>query len=164
MREIPEPHSRPGGLRPWISLLLFMGGLSMGLGLCKALWPTERIREVEVVRYVDRRVEVPVEKIVERVVEKRVEVPVVKEVIRYFDRPVVAMSAPVVDGPSRYDLEDWAKLRRKMNKDTVRVLLGDPLRVSGAGQEVWSFPFGGSVTFASDGKLESWQVPGASRH
>jgi len=161
MREIPEPHSGPLALRSWMPILIFLGGFFLGLGLCKALWPTERIREVEVVRYVDRRVEVPVEKIVERVVEKRVEVPEVKEVIRYVDRPVVAKSAPVVDGPSRYDLEDWAKLRRKMNKDTVRVLLGDPLRVSGAGQEVWSFPFGGSVTFASDGKLESWQVPGA---
>jgi len=143
--------------------LLFMTGCLLGFGLCKEFWPTERIREVEVVRYVDRRVEVPVEKVVERVVEKRVEVPVEKEVIRYVDRPVEAKPAQVVDGPSRYELEDWAKLRRKMTKDTVRVLLGDPLRVSGSGQEIWTFPFGGTATFTSDGKLESWQVPGAAR-
>jgi outer membrane protein assembly factor BamE (lipoprotein component of BamABCDE complex) len=59
-------------------------------------------------------------------------------------------------------LEDWAKLRRKMTKDSVRVLLGDPLTVAGYGQEVWTFPFNGSATFSSDGKLESWQVPGTS--
>ena len=143
--------------------LLFVAGLLLGFGLCKEFWPTERIREVDVVRYVERRVEVPVEKIVERVVEKRVEVPVIKEVIRYVDRLVEAKPAQVADGPSRYELEDWAKLRGKMTKDTVRVLIGDPLRVSGSGQEVWTFPFGGTAMFTSDGKLESWQVPGVSR-
>jgi hypothetical protein len=119
-------------------------GLAVGFGLCKAYWPSERIRAVEVVRYV----------------EKRIEVPVVKEVIRYVDKPAPARE---VDGLSSYELEDWAKLRRNMNKDSVRVLLGDPLGVSGSGREVWTFPFGGSATFAADGKLESWQVPGASR-
>lgn len=144
------------------STLLFVAGLIFGVALCKEFWPTIQEREVPVVSYIDRRVEVPVEKIVERILEKRVEVPVVKEVIRYVDRPVVAAPAPAADGPSRYELEDWAKLRRKMNKDTVRVLLGDPLGVTGSGQEVWSFPFNGKVTFGSDGKLESWQVPGTS--
>ena len=142
--------------------MLFVAGLIFGVALCKEFWPTIQEREVPVVSYIDRRVEVPVEKIVERILEKRVEVPVVKEVIRYVDRPVVAAPAPAADGPSRYELEDWAKLRRKMNKDTVRVLLGDPLGVTGSGQEVWSFPFNGKVTCGSDGKLESWQVPGTS--
>jgi hypothetical protein len=161
MREIsPTP---PSAAKPWILSLLFVTGCLLGFGLCKEFWPTERIREVEVVRYVEKKVEVPVEKIVERVVEKRVEVPVITEVIRYVDRPVEAKAAQVADGPSRYELEDWAKLRRKMTKDTVRVLLGDPLRVSGSGQEVWTFPFGGTAMFTSDGKLESWQVPGVSR-
>jgi hypothetical protein len=160
MREIsPTP---PSVAKPWIFGLLFVAGLSLGVGLCKVFWPSERVREVDVVRYVERRVEVPVEKIVERVVEKRVEVPVVKEVIRYVDRTVEAKSAQVADGPSRYELEDWAKLRRNMNKDTVRVLVGDPLRVSGSGQETWTFPFSGSATFTSEGKLESWQAPSAS--
>lgn len=140
-----------------------MGGLLIGFGLCKEFWPTERIREVDVVRYVEKKVEVPVEKVVERVVEKRVEVPVIKEVIRYVDRPAEVKVAQVTDGPSRYELEDWAKLRRNMKKETVRVLVGDPLGVSGYGQEVWTFPFGGSATFTSEGKLESWQVPGAAR-
>lgn len=159
-----EQLASPFSLRRSIRLiLLFVAGFLLGFGLCKEFWPSERIREVEVVRYVEKKVEVPVEKIVERVVEKRVEVPVIKEVIRYVDRLVEAKPAQVAEGPSRYELEDWAKLRRKMTKDTVRVLLGDPLRVSGSGQEVWTFTFGGTASFSADGKLESWQVPGASR-
>ena len=98
------------------STLLFVAGLIFGVALCKEFWPTIQEREVPVVSYIDRRVEVPVEKIVERILEKRVEVPVVKEVIRYVDRPVVAAPAPAADGHSRYELEDWAKLRRKMNR------------------------------------------------
>ena len=83
------------------STLLFVAGLIFGVALCKEFWPTIQEREVPVVSYIDRRVEVPVEKIVERILEKRVEVPVVKEVIRYVDRPVVAAPAPAADGPSR---------------------------------------------------------------
>lgn len=142
--------------------MLFLAGLIFGIALCKEFWPTIQDREVPIVSYLDRRVEVPVEKIVERIVEKRVEVPVVKEVIRFVDRPAVAPPAPVDGGPSPFELEDWAKLRRKMSKQSVRVLLGDPLGVSGSGEEVWSFPFNGKVTFGNDGKLESWQAPGTS--
>jgi hypothetical protein len=139
----------------WVAGAMLVAGAAVGFGLCRAYWPSERIRSVEVVRYVDKRVEVPVE----RVVERRVEVPVVKEVIRYVEKPVPAQTAA---GLSSYELEDWAKLRRNMNKESVRVLLGDPLGVSGSGQEIWVFPFNGSATFSSEGKLESWQVPGAS--
>ena len=146
----------PKGMPAWMAGLMLVVGAAVGFGLCKAYWPSERIRAVEVVRYVEKRVEVPVE----RVVERRVEVPVVKEVIRYVEKPVPARTD---DGLSSYELEDWAKLRRNMNKDSVRVLLGDPLGVSGSGQEVWTYPFNGSASFSADGKLESWQVPGASR-
>jgi hypothetical protein len=100
--------------------------------------------------------------IVERIIERRVEVPVVREVIRYVERPAIAATAPVSGGPSPYELEDWAKLRRNMSKASVRVLLGDPQGVTGSGQEVWTFPFNGKATFGYDGKLESWQVPGTS--
>ncbi len=140
--------------------MLFGAGLLFGFALCKEFWPTIQEREVPIVSYIDRRVEVPVEKIVERIVEKRVEVPVEREVVRYVERPADTRPAPVVSGPSRYELEDWAKLRRNMSKDTVRVLLGDPLGVSGSGQELWTYPFNGRVTFGYEGKLESWQVPG----
>ncbi len=145
------------------STLLFLAGLLFGFLLCKEFWPTIQEREVPVVSYLDRRVEVPVEKIVERIIEKRVEVPVVKEVVRYVERPAEPKPkpAPVAAGPSRYELEDWSKLRRNMNKESVRVLLGDPLGVSGSGQEIWTYPFAGKVTFGYEGKLESWQVPGA---
>ncbi len=140
--------------------MLFVAGLLFGFALCKEFWPTIQEREVPIVSYIDRRVEVPVEKIIERIVEKRVEVPVEREVVRYVERPADAKPAPIVAGPSRYELEDWSKLRRNMSKDTVRVLLGDPLGVSGSGQELWTYPFNGRVTFGYEGKLESWQVPG----
>jgi hypothetical protein len=142
--------------------MLFVAGLLFGFALCKEFWPTIQEREVPIVSYIDRRVEVPVEKIVERTVEKRVEVPVVKEVIRYVERPAEAKPTPAAGGPSRYVLEDWAKLRRNMSKETVRVLLGDPFGVTGSGQELWTYPFSGKVTFGYDGKLESWQVPGGA--
>jgi len=142
--------------------LLFAAGLIFGFALCKEFWPTIQEKEVPIVSYLDRRVEVPVEKIVERIIERRVEVPVVREVIRYVERPAIAATAPISGGPSPYELEDWAKLRRNMSKASVRVLLGDPQGVTGSGQEVWTFPFNGKATFGYDGKLESWQVPGTS--
>lgn len=149
--------------RPWVTGFLFVVGLGLGIGLCKEFWPTVQVKEVTVVRYVDRQVEVPIDRIVEKVVEKQVEVPVIRDVIRYVEKPPEAKPVLVADGPTRYELEDWAKLRRNMKKDTVRVLVGDPIAVSGYGQEIWTFPFGGSAVFTSDGKLESWQVPGTSR-
>ncbi len=136
-------------------ILLFVAGLLFVFALCKEFWPTIEVREVPIVSYLDRQVEVPVEKVVERIVEKRVEVPVVKEVVRYVER-----AAQPAGGPSRFELEDWSKLRRNMSKETVRVLLGDPLGVSGSTRELWSYPFNGKVAFGTDGKLESWQVPG----
>jgi hypothetical protein len=163
MREISVSPSRsPWLLAAGVSLLL---GLILGGGLCKALWPTEVVREVPVVSYVDKRVEVPVEviKYVDRVVEKRVEVPVIKEVVRVLEVPVEAKPAPVVEGPTPYELEDWGKLRRNMSRETVRVLLGNPTRVSGGSPEMWFFPFGGTVMFTYEGKLESWQLPAAAK-
>jgi hypothetical protein len=160
MRENP---AGPFSFRKILGLtMLFVAGLFFGFALCKEFWPTIQEREVPIVSYIDRRVEVPVEKIVERIVEKRVEVPVIKEVVRYVERPAEVRSAPVVSGPSRFELEDWSKLRRNMSKETVRVLLGDPLGVTGSGQELWTYPFNGKVTFGSEGKLDSWQMPGGA--
>lgn len=158
MREMPV--APRFALRRWVWASMF--GILIGVGFCKIFWPTERIREVPVVTYREKKVEVPVEviKYVDRVVERRVEVPVIKEVVRVVEKPVEVKPTPVIDGPTPYELEDWGKLRRSMSRDTVRVLLGDPVRVSGSSPEMWYFPFGGSVTFNFEGKLESWQVPG----
>jgi len=88
--------------------------------------PVERIVEkrIPVDRIVEKRVEVPVERIVEKVVEKRVEVPV--ERIVYRDAPKVGRSAQGSGGA--LDLLDsgYASLRFGMTMSEVARLVGQP--------------------------------------
>ena len=142
MREIKDIQEN-GGLphRGWLLLAAF---LLIGLGVALGGWlfpqqviklvtvekekrvevPVDRIVEkrVPVDRIVERKVEVPVEKIV----EKRVEVPV--ERIVYRDRPVTQSNAFAKASDSSIDILDvgYPYLRVRMTKVDVIRLVGRP--------------------------------------
>jgi hypothetical protein len=58
--------------------------------------------------------------------------------------------------PSGKDRTEWRKLQRRMSKDEVKKLLGEPFRVSVSRYyESWDY-LGGTVTFDSKGRLDFW--------
>ena len=58
------------------------------------------------------------------------------------------------------DKTRWRKLHRRMSKDEVRNLLGEPLRISVSRYcEAWGYIGSGSVTFDSKGRLDYWLEP-----
>lgn len=58
------------------------------------------------------------------------------------------------------DKIQWRKLHRRMSKDEVRNLLGEPLRISVSRYcEAWGYIGSGSVTFDSKGRLDYWLEP-----
>jgi hypothetical protein len=61
--------------------------------------------------------------------------------------------------PAGKDRSQWRMLHRRMSKDEVRKLLGEPDRVSVSRFfESWDYP-GGSVTFDGKGRVDSWIEP-----
>ncbi len=102
------------------------------------LFPEVKVELVERRVEVEKRVEVPVERIVERVVikevEKRVEVPVEKIVIREVQVP-----APTPQGQGNINqtkpASAWDSLKVGMTKSEVTDLLGEPNRVV-AGEDI----------------------------
>jgi hypothetical protein len=57
------------------------------------------------------------------------------------------------------DHGQWRKLHRRMSKDDVKRLLGEPDRISVSRfYEAWEYG-GGSVTFNGRGRLDSWSEP-----
>jgi len=61
--------------------------------------------------------------------------------------------------PAAKDRSQWRRLERKMPKDEVKKLLGDPVRISVSRfYEVWFYD-GGSVTFNGKGHVDSWSEP-----
>lgn len=67
--------------------------------------------------------------------------------------------APQSSAPARIDRSQWRKLRRKMSKDDVKKLLGEPDRVSVSRFfESW-YLGGGSVTFDGKGHVDFWSEP-----
>ncbi|MBV8438607.1 MAG: hypothetical protein JOY95_13970 [Silvibacterium sp.] len=63
-----------------------------------------------------------------------------------------AESAP----PAQKDRTQWRNLHRKMSKDEVKKLLGEPVRVSVSRfYEAWDYP-GGTVIFDGKGRLDAW--------
>ena len=135
--------------------------------------PVDRIVErkvpVEVVKYVNRVVEKRVEVPVEKVVEKRVEVPVEKivektvmvpvEKVVYVDRVVEKPVAPLSGG-----IVAWRQIKKGLSRETVRVFLGEPKRITGGYFETWSYGVSsfsgapGTVTFLRD-TVDSWVEP-----
>ena len=62
--------------------------------------------------------------------------------------------------PAELDKTQWRKLHRRMSREEVRKLLGEPLRIS-AGRycESWGYMGSGMVTFDSKGHLDFWMEP-----
>jgi hypothetical protein len=110
--------------------------------------PVDRIVEkqvpFEVVKYVDRLVEKRVEVPVEKIVEKRVEVPVEKIVEKTVMVPVekIVYRDRVVEKsvPSvPPERSSWRQLSKGLSCEQVRSLLGEPSRISGGDVEFWYY-------------------------
>jgi outer membrane protein assembly factor BamE (lipoprotein component of BamABCDE complex) len=66
-----------------------------------------------------------------------------------------AQSAQTGTSPQK-DRTQWRNLRRRMSKDDVKKLLGEPTRVSVSRfYEAWDYP-GGTVIFDGKGRLDAW--------
>jgi hypothetical protein len=62
--------------------------------------------------------------------------------------------------PAGQDKTQWRKLQRRMSKDEVRKLLGEPLRISaGRFGESWGYIGSGMATFDAKGRLDFWLEP-----
>ena len=149
---------------------LFFGGLLVG----RMLFPMEIAKPF----IVERRVDVPVERVVinrvEVPVDRRVEVPV--EVIKMVEKPVEKIvyverivEKKVFGVPP--EVEKWRQLSKGMSRAQVRAILGDPRRVEAISGyfEKWGYgpdastayvTFGTSIRFPDTlDKLEGWQEP-----
>jgi hypothetical protein len=61
--------------------------------------------------------------------------------------------------PAGRDKTQWRKLKRRMSKEEVRKLLGEPQSISVSRyNESWSY-LGGDVMFDGKGRLDSWIEP-----
>jgi hypothetical protein len=149
---------------------LFFGGLLVG----RMLFPMEIAKPF----IVERRVEVPVDKVVVKTVEvpvdRRVEVPV--EVIKMVEKPVEKIvyverivEKKVFGVPP--DIAKWRQLSKGMSRAQIRTILGDPRRVEAISGyfEKWAYgqdamtayvTFGTSPRFPDTlDKLEGWREP-----
>ena len=112
--------------------------LVIGVLAGRYFFPEIKIEQVEKRVEIIKRVEVPVDRVVERVVikevEKRVEVPVEKIVIREVQVP-----APTAQGQGNINQAKassaWDALKVGMTKSEVTDLLGEPNRVV-AGEDI----------------------------
>ena len=139
------------------------GLLVVGLLAGRAFFPLEIPKPFLVEK--EKRVEVPVEKVVtmrvevpvEKIVEKRVEVPV--ERIVYRDRIV---EKPVSSMPA--GLSSWRRISKGLSRDQVRSSLGEPSKIDGGAFETWYYgpkfsPYGpATVRFYRD-VVDSWVEP-----
>jgi len=128
--------------------------------------PVERIVEkrvpFEVIKYVDRIVE----KRVEVPVEKRVEVPVAKVVEKMVEVPVdrIVYRDRIVEKTVPYvapGLRAWRQITNGMTRQQIRALLGEPLRINATGLEEWYYSddqLGAFVWFNSQGVC-GWREP-----
>ena len=73
---------------------------------------------------------------------------------------VGAAQAAQGGAPAGQDKTQWRKLQRRMSKDEVRKLLGEPLRISvGRYSESWGYSGSGMATFDAKGRLDFWLEP-----
>ena len=164
MREIIQSHPSPLSRWGWMHLGAGLVILLVGMLAGRVLFPlevpkpylVEREKRVElpVERIVEKQVPVEVIKYVDRVVERRVEVPVNRVLENRVEVPVevVKLSA------AARDLASWRELSVGMSPASVRKLLGTPVR--GAGSEYyhlvkWYYDDNSWVDFI-DGKLYDW--------
>ena len=163
---------------PWkashygVGLCLLIAGFLLG----RVFFPGQISKPVIVER--EKRVEIPVEHIVEkkvpfevikftdRVVEKRVEVPVERIVVKRVEVPVekiVYRDIVVGEGGvrSNVDLAAWRTLSKGQSKSQVIAALGHPMRIRNGSYEEWYYSdrfASASVTFFND-SLYSWNEP-----
>ena len=155
-----------------VGLCLLIAGFLLG----RVFLPGQISKPIIVER--EKRVEIPVERIVEkkvpfevikftdRVVEKRVEVPVERIVVKRVEVPVeriVYRDIVVGAGGVRanVDLSAWRTLSKGQSKSQVIAALGHPVRIRNGSYEEWyysdRFAYA-SVTFFND-SLYSWNEP-----
>ena len=69
---------------------------------------------------------------------------------------LVAAQSTGTGTSAQIDRSQWRKLQRRMSKDDVKKLLGEPVRVSVSRfYESWEYPRG-TVVFDGKGHLDSW--------
>jgi len=69
------------------------------------------------------------------------------------------LNSPQSSAPAAKERSQWRQLKRRMSKDDVKKLLGEPERVSVSRFfESWYYG-GGSVTFDGKGKVDFWSEP-----
>lgn len=152
------------------------GLLVVGLLAGRAFFPLEIPKPFLVEK--EKRVEVPVDRIIEqkvpfevikyvdRVVEKRVEVPVEKVVTMRVEVPVeriVYRDIVVGAGGVRanVDLAAWRTLSKGQSKSQVITVLGHPVRIRNGAYEEWYYSdrfASASVTFFNE-VIFSWNEP-----
>lgn len=166
--------STPYRSRLWLGGLFGLGCLVAGVVIGRAFFPLEVPKpfivekekrvEVPVDRVVEKTVPVEVIKYVDRVVERRVEVPF--EVVKYVDRTVESDRTPQVPFPkattvssTAIDAASWKKLSVGMSPESVRNLLGTPELVGGSSFFYqWYYDDNSWLSFV-DGKLHDWSKP-----
>ena len=163
---------------PWkvshygVGLCLLIAGFLLGRVFFPAQIPKpiiverEKRVEVPVERIVEKKVPVEVIKYTDRVVEKRVEVPVEKVVVRRVEVPVEKIVyrdiAVGVDGiRANVDLAAWRSLSKGQSKAQVIAALGHPVRIRNGPYEEWYYSdrfASASVTFFND-SVFAWNEP-----
>lgn len=133
-REIDSPDS--SGLlyaKPWFCFLVGLFCLLAGVVVGGLFFPQKVVQLITV----EKRVEVPVN----RITEKRVEVPV--EVIKYLDRMVPVEKivypdrAPSVFAPQVPSA--WSHITRGMSEREIRGLIGEPRRIEPGEPSYWYY-------------------------
>ncbi len=174
MRELDSKMIPATPRSSWFLVAIGLGLLGVGIFVGRTFFPLEVKRPI----IVDRRVEVPVERIVEkkvpfevikftdRVVEKRVEIPVERIVVKRVEVPVERIVyrdiAVGVDGVrANVDLAAWRSLSKGQSKSQVITALGHPVRIRNGAYEEWyysdRFAYS-SVTFFNE-VVFSWNEP-----
>jgi hypothetical protein len=174
MQEHRSKGQENAGRASWLALAV--GGGLFALGIILGRWLT--LSDHAKPYIVERRVEVPVEKLVVKTVEvpvdRRVEVPV--EVVKVVEKPVekVVFQDRIVEKTVfgvPPDIARWRQLSKGMSREQVRSILGEPRRVEAISGyfEKWGYAqdsatayvtFGTSARFPETlDKLEGWREP-----
>lgn len=174
MREPTPGDLTKAGRGQWWLVLWGAGLFVVGLFCGRLLFPLEVTKPV----LVERRVEVPVDRLVTKTVhipvDRRVEIPV--EVVKFVEKPVEKIvyqdrivEKTVFGVPP--EIEKWRKLAKGMSRQEVRSILGEPRHIESISVyfEKWQYasdPWSAYVTFGTSprfpdthDKLEGWREP-----
>ena len=148
-----------------VGILSFVAGALLARGLFPVEVPRtvvvekEKRVEVPVERIVEKRVEVPVEKVVEKIVERRVELPVaaVAQVPATSSQGANVNADKVSSVASAVGMASWGGLSLGMTQRQVSELIGKPQKVEGVDYAIWWY--GGMRVSFAHGKLCHWSDP-----